>query len=108
MTKQIHLVFSNNREVFTIEICNKIIQYKDRKNKEPIQFMPRDPDIKRKVLMSRNRIPLYILELIEDANTGHNLEEYQAAKDDEALVPIVKRDAGVKGCIFHKREDVEA
>lgn len=69
--------------------------------------MPRDPDFRKKVIMSRNRIPNYIIELIEDANSGHNLEEYQACKTDEDIVPIVKRDAGLKGCVFHKREDVE-
>ena len=101
------LIFTKEREVFTIEICNKVITYKDRKQKEPIIFMPKDPDIRKKVIFSRNRIPQYILELIEEANSGRNLEEYQACKTDEDLVPIVKRDALIKGCLFQKREDVE-
>ena len=104
---KIKLIFSNNRETFVIFISNKIITYTDRRNKEPVQFMPKDPDFKRKVIMSRNRIPKYIIELIEDANSGRNLEEYQSCKTDEELVPIVKRDALIKGCLFHKREDME-
>jgi predicted site-specific integrase-resolvase len=105
--KLIRLIFVKERETFVIEISNKIIHYKDRKRPVKIQFMPKDPDIKKKVIMSRNRIPKYILELIEDANSGHNLEEYQACKTDEELVPIVKRDAFSKGCVFQKREDIE-
>jgi hypothetical protein len=101
----IKLIFTNNREVFTIEISNRFIHYKDRKQTEKIQFMPRDPQLVKKVIMSRNRIPHYILELIDDANSGRNLEEYQACKTDEDLVPIVKRDALVKGCVFQKRID---
>jgi hypothetical protein len=106
--KTIKLIFTRDREVFTIEICNRIIKYKDRKQPQSVQFMPKDPDIKRKIIMSRNRIPNYILELIEDANSGHNLEEYQACKTDEDIVPIVIRDAKVKGCLLQKREDIEA
>ena len=106
-TKIIRLIFTNAREVFTIEICNKIIHYKDRKQKEQIQFMPKDPSLIKKVIMSRNRIPHYILELIEDANSGRNLEEYQSCKTDDDIVPIVIRDAKVKGCLFQKRMDID-
>lgn len=102
----IRLIFSNNREVFYIDISNKNIWYKDRKLKDRVQFMPKDPNINKLVIMSRNRIPAYILDLIEDANRGHNLEEYQAAKTDDDLVPIVIRDCKIKGCLYHKREDI--
>jgi len=105
--KIIKLILTKERETFVIEICNRIIKYKDRKQKEQIQFMPKDPEITKKVLFSRNRIPHYILELIEEANSGRNLEEYKACKTDEDFVPIVKRDALVKGCLFQKREDIE-
>jgi len=101
-----NLIFSNNREVFNIEISNHIVTYKDRKLKDKVQFMPKDPKIHQLVLMSRNRIPHYILDLIEDANRGHNLEEYQAAKTDEELIPIVIRDCKIKGCLHHKTEEI--
>ena len=105
--KIIRLIFTHDRETLVLDISNRIITYKDRKQKEAIQFMPRDPALVRKVLLSRNRIPHYILDLIEDANSGRNLEEYQACKTDEELVPIVKRDALIKGCLFQKRMDIE-
>lgn len=101
----IRLVFFVNRETFSIDIENKIIVYKDRKLPVAVQFMPLDPDLDRKVLFSRNRIPKRVLDWVEDANSGKNLEEYQAAKTDEDLVVIVKKDAGSRGCIFKKRID---
>lgn len=102
----IKLVFTNGRETFTLAIApGKIVTYQDRKQKDSLQFLPKDPELRKKVIMSRNRIPMYILELIEDANSGRNLEEYQSAKNEEELVPIIKRDAAIKGCVFQKRID---
>lgn len=101
------LIFSSNREVFTITIKNRIIHYWDRKQKDPIQFLPKDPEIERKIIMSRNRIPKYIIVLINEANTGRSFEEYQSCETDMEMVPIIKRDAGIKGCIFHKMEVIE-
>ena len=101
------LVFTHGREVFAIEICNHVITYTDRRNPNPIQFMPKDPEIRRKVIFSRNKIPKYILDLIDDANSGRNLAEYQACKTDEELVPIVIRDAKIKGCLLQKRMDID-
>lgn len=105
--KKISLIFTINRETFLIEILNKIITYRDRMMKKGIQFMPKDVAVRKLVIMSRNRIPMWILTWIEEANSGKNLEEYQSAKTDEDLIPIIKKDAASKGCIFQKREDIE-
>ncbi len=99
----IKLVFTRIRTTFTIEIDNKIIVYKDRKFPRGFQFMPRDPEIRKIILFSRNKLPQEVIKWIEDANSGKNLEEYLSAKDDEALVPIVIRDAKLNGCVFQKR-----
>ncbi len=99
----IKLVFTRIRTTFTIEIDNKIIVYKDRKFPRGFQFMPRDPEIRKIILLSRNKLPQEVIKWIEDANSGKNLEEYLSAKDDEALVPIVIRDAKLNGCVFQKR-----
>jgi len=105
--KKIKLVFSINRESFSIEIINKVITYKDRVTKKGIQFMPKDAAVRKLIILSRNRIPMWMLTWIEEANSGKNLEEYQSAKTDEDLIPIIKKDAASKGCIFHKRIDEE-
>lgn len=102
----IKLIFTTGRETVSIEIEDKIIVYKDRKFPAGIKFLPMDNDFEKIVLMSRNRIPKEIVTLIRDANTGKNLIEYQEAKDDESLVEIVKKDAGLKGCVFQKRLDL--
>ena len=101
----IKLLFTIGREIISIEIEGKIVIYKDRKFPNGIKFLPMDNNFEKIVIMSRNRIPKEIIELIGDANSGKNLLEYQNAKDDEALATIVKEDAILKGCVFQKRMD---
>jgi len=99
----IKLVFTTGRETFSIEIENKIILYKAKKFPKGFQFLPKDPNFKKIILFSRNKIPKEVIELIEDANSGKNLKEYQGAKDDESLVPIIIKDASLKGCVLQRR-----
>ena len=99
----ITLVFTRIRETFTIEVENKIIVYKDKKYPAGFQFMPKDPNFKKIVLFSRNKIPPEVIKWVEDANRGKNLEEYQSAKDDEALIPIIIKDAKINGAVFQGR-----
>jgi len=96
----IKLVFTRIRETFTIEVENKIIVYKDKKFPSGIQFMPKEKDFDRLVLFSRNKIPPEVVKWINESNSGKNLEEYQSAKDDRALIPLIIRDAKLNGCIF--------
>jgi len=103
----IKLVFTAGRETISIEINKKVITYKDRRFTEGFLFMPLDHELKKKLLMPRiNRIPKEIVDLINDANSGKNLKEYEEAQDDEALAIIVKKDAVLKGCVFQKRMDL--
>jgi len=99
----IKLVFTRIRETFTIEIENKIIVYKDKKYPKGIRFLPKEENFEKIVLFSRNRIPKEVIDWINDANSGKNLEEYQGAENDEALVPIIIHDAKIKGCVFQGR-----
>ena len=97
------LIFTKIRETFTIEVENKIIVYRDKKYPQGFTFMPKDKDFKRIVLFSRNRLPKEVIEWVEDANRGKNLEEYQSAKNDEELVLIIIKDAKLRGCVFQGR-----
>ncbi len=100
----IKLVFTAGRETISIEIENRAITYRDRRFTDGFLFMPLTSELKKKLLMPRiNRIPKEIVDLINDANRGKNLKEYEGAKDDEALVIIIKRDAALKGCVFQTR-----
>lgn len=101
----IKLVFTKIRETFTIEVENKIIVYRDKKYPGGIQFMPKDKNFERIVLFSRNKIPKEVIDWIEDANQGKNLEEYKSAENDDELVPIIIKDAKLRGCVFQRRID---
>lgn len=100
------IVFTKIRETFTIEVENKIIVYKDKKYPRGIQFMPKQKDFERLVLFSRNKIHPDTVRWINESNQGKNLEEYQGAKDDEALVPIIIRDGELNGAVFQGRREV--
>lgn len=97
------MIFTYDRELIQFDICNKIIVYKDRKWFRGFQFMPKDPNIIKTILLSRNSIRKEMIKWIEDANSGKNLEEYNNAKDDEELSMIVRKDSELKGCVFRKK-----
>jgi len=101
----IKLVFTVGRETISFEIENKIISYTDRKFPSIMQIIPMTKDFERAIIMSRNRIPKELIELVRDSNKGKNKEEYDNAKNDEELVIIIKKDAASKGCVFQKRID---
>ncbi len=103
----IRLIFSINRETFFIDIKDKIVRYNDRMLKNDLQVIPPDPEYKKRVIMSRNKIPQYIINLVQDANSGKNIEEYNSAKNDEELVPIIKWDCASRGCKFEKRLELD-
>jgi hypothetical protein len=98
----IRIVMTYEREIVMFEISNKIIIYKDRKWPRGFQFMPEDPEIIKAILLSRNSIRHEMIKWIKDSNSGKNLEEYNAAQNDEELVDIITRDAKLKGCVLRK------
>ena len=98
----IKLIFTYNHNVIIFEINNKHIRYYDEKWKMGINFIPKDHDFVRTVIMSRNRIAAEMIRWINDANSGKNLAEWEACKDDYDVAEIVKRDAKLKGCVFRK------
>ena len=99
----IRLVFTYNHEVLLFDINNKVIYYRDRKWPNGVQFIPKDVELVKKILFSRNKISNQLIQWIHEANTGKNLEEWQACVDDEAVADIVKRDAKLKGCVLRKQ-----
>jgi len=97
----IYLGFTLNREVINFKVEDKVITYYDKKWTLGIQFMPKDKDLIKKLTFCRNRIPYAqkIMQWIQESNTGKNFKEYQAAKDDEELAEIIKKDAKSKGLL---------
>lgn len=104
--KSIKLIFTLNRETFYLRVLeDKTVLYSDRRWPDPWQFMPKDEKMAMKILRSRNKIPAIVLQWINEANSGKNLEEYNSADTYEDLVPIIKKDATNRGALFQRRID---
>lgn len=103
----IKIGFTYNREIIFFEIENKKIKYFDRKWNQGVQFMPKDPELIKKLIMSRNKIPMsqQILDWVQQSNSGKNLEEYSRCTTDEEVAAIVRRDAASKGLVEVKVDD---
>lgn len=96
----IKLIFTYDKEVLIFEVNNKNIRYYDRKWQKGINFIPKDLDFMRQVILSRNRISHKLIQWIEEANSGKSFDEWTLCKDDEEVVAIVIRDAKAKGCVL--------
>ena len=99
----IRLLFTLEREIILFEIENKTITYRDRKWKEGISFIPRDEGFMKRVIFSRNKISYKMIDWINEANSGKNLEEWKNCKDDEDVARIVILDARSRGCILREK-----
>lgn len=97
----INLMFSINREPIRFNIEGKVITYFDRKWDKGVTFMPRNPELVKYLLMNQRRFPKAqdIITWINDANSGKNLEEYDACTTEEQIADIVRRDALSKGLV---------
>jgi hypothetical protein len=94
------LIFTYNHQVIFFTIDNKNIKYFDQKWQSGINFIPKDQNLVRTLIMSRNRIAHEMINWINDANSGKNLEEWEACKDDYEVAEVIKREAKMKGCVF--------
>ncbi len=103
----IRLAFLINREVLNFAIQDKVIKYTDRKWGKWIQCVPKDPNFMMKIRMSRNRLPSFLINLFKLSDKEQ--EEYDAAKTDEELAEVIKKDALGKGCklMVPKLEETE-
>lgn len=97
----IDLSFTIQREVIRFRVEDMKIIYFDRKWQRGIQFIPKDPKFMFKLITSRNRFPMAnkIIQWVNNANTGKNLEQYKSCKNNEELAEIVRKDAKSKGCV---------
>jgi len=96
------LLFTFNQEVLLFDINNKEIIYRDRKWPNGLRFIPKDPELVKMVIMSRNRIGNQLITWINDANSGKNLAEWEECKDDDDVAEVVKKDAKMRGCVLRK------
>jgi hypothetical protein len=96
----IKLLFEKNSQYFLITIDNKKIYYWDKLEGKiwggPLQYLPPDPKVRMKIILSRNKIPANMVELLKIL--PEELKEFEDAKDDMELRDIVLRDTQRKGC----------
>lgn len=85
------------KKVVSFEIDNKNVRYYDDFWKHGIQIHPYPKEIVKTMLKSRSGNLQAMGLLIHDANTGKNLEEYEACKTDEEVLEIIRRDCKIKG-----------
>ena len=98
----IKLLFKKQNVAFIITIENKRILYWDRYQSSlwggPLQYLPPDPSIIKKIQMSRNRIPGQVVDMLRIPKD--ELEEFMNAKDDHELRDLVFRDCKKNGCLL--------
>tara|TARA_R100000656_G_C3944977_1_gene127384 strand:- start:969 stop:1274 length:306 start_codon:yes stop_codon:yes gene_type:complete len=99
----VKLVFSANREILQFYIRDKVIYYTDRKWKNWIQCIPKDKELVKKILLSRNKVPKVIARLFNLSKAEE--EEYKKAKDDNELAEIITLDCKRQGVILQSRKD---
>lgn len=104
----IKLLFEKGGQYFFITIDNRKILYWDKLQGKlwggPLQYLPPDPSVMRKIDLSRNKIPAHFKHLLEVKE--EDLKEFENAKDDEELKQIVLKDCKATGCklITEKKE----
>ena len=95
----IKMMFERNKQYFIITIDNKRVLYWDKLQGAvwgtSLQYLPPDPSMSKKIIMSRNKIPANFIELLKV--TPEELAEFNNAKDDEELKVIVLRDCKKHG-----------
>jgi len=100
------IVLSINREMMTFLIVNRKIYYTDRKFGMLIRILPKPRNLLLTIAKTRNRVPKIIVNLFNF--TKEEMEEYESAKDTDALTDIIVRDGKKNGCILVAKGDMEA
>lgn len=97
----IKLLFSFQREVFTVSVEGRNIYYLDRKLKGMVRLVPIDKNLEREIRLSRNKLPAYLMNIFN--LTKEEQEEYDKANNEDELAEICIRDCKKNGAIFQKR-----
>jgi len=82
-------------------ILKREVFYTDKVWSNWIRVIPKDKALLGRIVKSRNKIPQQLIRMFNLSKK--ELEEYNAAKDDDAIAEIIIRDATGKGCKFEKR-----
>ena len=96
----IKLLFSKGKTHFIITIDGKKVLYWDELEGKiwggSIQYLPPCAETKRKIIMSRNKIPMDFVNLINISQEDY--DEYLKCENDEQIKVFVLKDALSNGC----------
>jgi len=99
----IQLVFTTNRKIIRFIIDNRKVIYFDDNWKEGIQILPsQTPEMRlmlRKMMIHRKQTIQAMAQLIIDANSGKNKEDYDNCKTDEDIADYIRKDCELKGLV---------
>jgi hypothetical protein len=99
------IVMSVNREILTFLIIERNIYYSDRKFHALIRVLPKPRNLLATIAKSRNRIPMFILQLFNLSKA--EMDEYNAAQTIDDLAEIIISDGKKNGCILVANGDME-
>ena len=90
----------SSRKIIKFTIDGRVVTYFDDIWKEGIQVMPSQNPKMRNMIKKMLRNPKELVKqtayYIIDANSGKNLEEYQACKTEEELADLIRKDCKEK------------
>ena len=97
-----HISFmAQNKDIINFRVDGKVITYSDKIWRTGVQFIPKDREFIKKLICARNRLPAskYIIQWLNEANSGKNYDEWKNAKGEDEVCEIIRRDAKLKGLI---------
>ena len=93
-------MFQKQNVYFIVTVKDKKVLYYDKLQGEiwggALQYLPPDPNYKKTIMLSRNRIPKQFIDMLEI--TKEELAEFNNAKDDNELKDLIIRDCKLNGC----------
>jgi hypothetical protein len=94
----IKLSFSHNREILHFAVRKREIWYRDRIWANGIRCIPKDEEFVKKIVISRNKLPSYLLKMF-DLPEKDRLE-YEACNTEGELADKIKEDCKMNGLIL--------
>ena len=96
----IKLMFMYGREVMNFLVNGREVWYQDKIWAKGIRCIPKDEEFIKKIISSRNKIPMQLVYMFE--LNEKDKAEYEAAKTERELADNIIKDCKGKGLIFVK------
>jgi len=95
----IKLIFRKDREILNFAVINKEVYYQDRVWENGVRLIPKDENIVKLIVMSRNRLPP-IIKALSQAMSEKDKEEYNACKTEQDIADKIRLDCKKQGLVM--------